>query len=82
MEVTADRNKKSCSEPHRVHGSLLFRDLEPIKEGDKRYDDDIKQQSSATPLISLFPSFLLFVIVYCSPFLLLLDRSGSLMALR
>lgn len=31
-----DRDKKSCAEPHRVHGSLLFRDSEP-KEGEKRF---------------------------------------------
>ena len=32
-----DRDKKSCSEPHRSHGSLLFRDGEATKEGEKRY---------------------------------------------
>ena len=31
-----DRDKKSCAEPHRVHGSLLFKDSEP-KEGEKRF---------------------------------------------
>lgn len=30
-----ERDKKSCAEPHRVHGSLVFRDSEP-KEGEKR----------------------------------------------
>lgn len=32
-----DQDKKTCSEPHRSHGSLIFRDAEPLKEGDKRF---------------------------------------------
>jgi hypothetical protein len=34
--VLMDRNKRNCSEPHRVHGSLVFRDGEP-KEGEKKW---------------------------------------------
>lgn len=33
--VLMDRNKRNCSEPHRVHGSLVFRDGEP-KDNEKR----------------------------------------------
>uniref|UniRef100_A0A0P5PLV4 Sushi, von Willebrand factor type A, EGF and n=1 Tax=Daphnia magna TaxID=35525 RepID=A0A0P5PLV4_9CRUS len=32
--VLMDRNKRNCSEPHRVHGSLVFRDGEP-KDNEK-----------------------------------------------
>jgi hypothetical protein len=34
--VLMDRDKRNCSEPHRVHGSLVFRDGEP-KEGEKKW---------------------------------------------
>ena len=36
--VLMDRDKRNCSEPHRVHGSLVFRDGEP-KEGEKKWVD-------------------------------------------
>lgn len=34
--VFMERDKRNCTEPHRVHGSLVFRDGEP-KDGEKRF---------------------------------------------
>lgn len=55
-----DRNKKSCSEPHRIHGSLIFRDSEPIKEGDKRHDDESLKKRRKEILIRFLSLSLFF----------------------